>query len=503
MAPPARRPAVAEVPRVLEATSFGAVPDGRTVCTQGLQRAIDACAAAGGGTVVVPPGRYVTGALFLRSHVHLHLASGATLAGSGRFEDFPAIKGREEGVERLVHSSLITGVDVEDVAVTGRGRLDGQGQPWWKADAVVRKLQLERKLPRGAAYPPDAPLKWPRPRMINLVRCRDVLLEGLTLVDGPGVNVHLVYCQDVAVSRLTTFQNSDVRSSEAIIVDSTRGVTISDCRLSAGADGIGIKSGYNEDGRRIGIPSENVLITNCHLYKVSTAVVIGSETAGGVRNVVVSHCVFRDCFSAVRIRSPRGRGGVVERIRVSDVVIDGTEDVAIKLSNYFDSLRSEGRVWQSGPARQNMELARSRKAPVDEGTPLFRDFTFSGLTFGRVKEVALVEGLPERPMERVVFEDLVAPNARSGIACNLVADLRIANFHTVALDTPAVDAREVEHVEVHRLRCPRPPADTPLVFLEEVGRAFVHGCYAGKSTRSRWLEQERCREVTVEANAVG
>jgi polygalacturonase len=493
----------AAVPRILEATRYGALPDGRTLCTQGLQRAIDACAAAGGGTVLVPPGRYLTGALFLRSHVHLELAPGATLAGSGRPEDFPPIKGRDEGVERTVHSSLITGVDLEDVSVTGRGRLDGQGAPWWTADEAVRKVQLERKLPREAEYPADVPLRWPRPRMINLVRCRDVLLEGLTLVDGVGVNVHLVYCQDVTVARLTTFQNTYVRSSEAIIVDSSRGVTITDCRLSSGADGVGIKSGYNEDGRRVGIPSENVLITNCHFYKVSTGVVIGSETAGGVRNVVVSHCVIRNCFSGVRVRSPRGRGGVVEKIRVSDVLIDGTEDVAIKLSNFFDSLRSEGRFVKNGPARQNIELARSRKAPVDQGTPTFRELWFSGLTLGMVKEVALVEGLPERYMEQVVFEDLVAPHARSGIACTLAADVRISNFETGPLETPAVDAREIERLEIHRLRCARPPADAPLVFLEEVGRAFIHGCYAGKSGAPRWVEQERCREVTLEGNSVG
>jgi glycosyl hydrolase family 28 len=502
MAVSARRSAVAEVPRVLEVTSFGAVPDGRTLCTAGLQRAVDACAAAGGGTVVVPAGRYLTGAVFLRSHVHLHLSAGATLAASGRTEDFPPIKGREEGVERQVHASLLTGLDLEDVSITGRGLLDGQGEPWWKADEAVRKMQLERKLPREAEYPAGAPLRWPRPRMINLVRCRDVLIDGLTVMDGPGVNVHLLYCQEVMVSRLTIFQNKPVRSSEAIIVDSSRGVTISDCRLSSGADGIGIKSGYNEDGRRVGLPSENVLITNCHLVRVSSGVVIGSETAGGIRNVVVSHCVIRNCFSGVRIRSPRGRGGVVEKIRVSDVLIDGTEDVAIKLSNFFDSLRSEGRFVRPDPARQNLELARSRKAPVDEGTPTFRDFSFSGLTLGMVKEVALVEGLPERYMERVTFEDLVAPHARSGIACTLATAVRISNFETGALETPAVDAREIEHLEIHRLRCARPPADAPLVFLEEVGRAFIHGCYAGKST-ARWVEHERCRQVHLDANSVG
>jgi polygalacturonase len=485
---------------VFEVTRFGAVGDGRTLATAALQRAIDACAAAGGGTVLVPSGRYLTGALFLRSHVHLHLSPGAALAGSHRMEDFPPIKGREEGVERMVHASLITGLELQDVAITGPGLLDGEGEAWWAADEAVRKMRLELKLPRDAPDPPGAPLKWPRPRMINLVRCRGVVIEGLTLRDSPGVNVHLVYCQNVTIDRLTVFQRHYVRSSEAIIVDSTSEVTISGCRLSAGADGIGIKSGYNEEGRRIGLPSQNVLITGCQLYQVSTGVVIGSETAGGIRNVVVNNCVIRKCFGGVRIRSPRGRGGVVENVRVSNVAIEEVEDTALKLSNYFDSLRSEGRFVKSGPGRQNMELARSRKAPIDEGTPTFRDFTFSGVTVGAARDVALIEGLPERYIQGLLLEDIDAPQARSGISCAMAADIRISGFRVGAMDGPAVDAREIEGLEIHRLRCARPPTPgAPAIFLEEVARAFIHGCSVGTAT-GRWVEQERCRDVTISGN---
>jgi hypothetical protein len=484
---------------VFEVTRFGAVGDGRTICTAGLQRAIDACGAAGGGMVLVPAGSYLTGALFLRSHVHLALAAGATLAGNGRFEDFPPVKGREEGLERMVHASLLTGVDLEDVAITGPGMIDGRGAPWWKADETVRNMRLAANLPREAPDPPGMPLKFPRPRMINLIRCRQALIEGITLVDGPGVNVHLVYCEDVVIDRMICFQNQPVRSSESIIVDSTRRVSITRCRLTAGSDCIGIKSGYNEEGRRIGRPSEDIVISGCQFYKTSSGVVIGSETSGGVRNVVVSDCVIHHCLSGMRIRAPRGRGAVVEKVRVSNLVINGADEMAIKISHFFDSIRSEGRFVRSGPARGNLEIARSRKAPVDEGTPTFRDFTFSGLTLSGMRDVALVEGLPERYIQGLVFEDITASQVPAGIACTMASDVTISNFFLEAVDSPAVDAREVERLEVHRLRCPRPPTEAPLVWLENVSRAYLHGCAPGPSP-AEWLQQEQSRQVTLAAN---
>jgi polygalacturonase len=488
---------------LFDVTRFGAVADGRTSSTSALQRAIDAAAKTGGGMVILPPGNYLSGALFLRNHVHLYLSPGATLLASDRPEDFPPIKGREEGVERNVHASLITGVDLEDVSVTGPGILDGQGAPWWKADEVNRKMRLDAKVPREAEEPAGAPLRWPRPRMINFVRCRNVLVDGVTLRDGAGVNIHLLYCQDVVVNGITSFQKQHVRSSEAVIVDSSKRVRITGCHISSGADGVGIKSGYNEDGRRVGIASEDILISHCNMIRTSSGVVVGSETSGGVRNVVVSNCTIHDCLSGIRIRAPRGRGGVVENVRVTNVVIDHAEEMGIKVSHYFDSIRSEGRYIKSGPTRGNMEIARSRKAPIDEGTPTFRDFTFSGITLTRAREVALLEGLPERFIRGVVFEDITAAKTGGGISCTLAGDITISNFAIDALEGPAVDAREIERLEVYRLKCPRVPAEAPLIWMDNVARAFVHGCNVGEGGRSYdWLQQEQCREVALVANNV-
>ncbi len=154
-------------------------------------------------------------------------------------------------------------------------------------------------------------------------------------------------------------------------------------------------------------------------------------------------------------------------------------------------------------SRQNLELARSRKAPIDAGTPTFRDFTFSGLSLGRVGEVALVEGLPERYIRGLRFDDVTVAHARGGITCAMVADISISDFAVGSLDGPAVDARDVERLEVHQLRCARPSGDGPVVWLDNVAGAFLHGCsVAGGGRPFEWLRQEQCRGVTLTGNNI-
>jgi polygalacturonase len=493
----AARPARARP--VFDVTDFGARGDGTTLATAALQKAIDRCAATGGGTVVLPPGRYLSGALFLRSHVHLDLTAGAVLAASRRFADFPPVDARDEGIERKVHASLLTGFDLVDVAITGRGTLDGQGEPWWQAYEATWKMRLDANLPREADNPPAAPLKWPRPRLVNLVRCKEVLIDGVFFSDTPFYAVHLVYCEDALIRGVTCSHQSD-HNTTALVVDSCRRVQITDCLIAHGGEGIGIKSGYNEDGRRVNRPSEDVVITGCHLYHLgSAAVAVGSEVAGGIRNLVVSDCLIHEARNGIHIRAPRGRGGIVEQVRVSNVVLDQVE-VALKVSHFFDSVRMDV---IKGSARRNMETARSRKAPVDEGTPSFRDFVFSGVTVGKTGDLVVVEGLPERYISGLVFENIEATSADSGIYCTLASQVTISNVRVGTLQAPAVDARDVERLEVHRLRASHPCADAPAIWLENVAGAFLHGCDIGSAgPRYRWLREEQSKGVTLAANRV-
>ena len=243
--------------------TYGAIGNGATPATAAIQKAVDTCAANGGGKVVIPAGRYVSGPIFLKSRVEIELESGAVLLGSTNFADYPAIEGRWEGIERKVYASLFTGRGLEHVSITGRGVLEGQGHVWWAANRKTgelrKKLGLQGREPEN---PPDAPLRWPRPRMINLYNCTNVLIRDITVLNSPSWNVHPVYCENVTLDNVTITSPADSPNTDAVDPDSCRDVRISNCRFDVGDDCVVIKSGYNEDGRRVGIPCENILVNN-------------------------------------------------------------------------------------------------------------------------------------------------------------------------------------------------------------------------------------------------
>ena len=268
-------------------TSARLVTAGR--CTAGIQAAINACAAAGGGKVFVPPGKYLTGPIFLKSNLEFEVLAGATLLGSTNFADYPTIPGWWEGLERTVYASMITGIDLENVAITGQGTLDGQGAVW--LDAWDKTEQLRKKLGligREPENPPGSPLPWPRPRVINLYRSHKVLIRGLAFHDSPSWTVHPVLCEDVYIEGLTIVNPPHSWNTDGIDPESCRNVRISGCYISTGDDCIMLKSGYKQIPEKPFLPTENIAVTNCTFNAGGCGVGIGSETAGGVRKVAIS-----------------------------------------------------------------------------------------------------------------------------------------------------------------------------------------------------------------------
>jgi polygalacturonase len=516
----------AAAPRIFDVTQFGAVPDGRADSTAGVQRALDACAAAGGGLVLVPTGRYLCGGLTLRSHVHLHLGPGAVLLASQRFEDFPATRGRWEGIERTTYSSLLTGHDLEDVAITGQGVLDGQGRPWWLAHDQTLRLRAEQRLPRSAENPTSAPLRWPRPRLVNLIRCRRILVSGVELRDSPSYHLHFVYCQDVLVEGITAVSHRGP-NTDGIVIDSTRRARILGCSISTTSDNIALKSGYNEEGRRANVPSEDVVITGCQLHgSLVGGVAIGSETSGGIRDVAVSNCLISGSTMGIHVRSPRGRGGTVERLRVSNVIMEEIGRSAITVSNYYDSVRNDSRGLRTAvdatslkdifdrplpeaertpppPQRGNPETDRSMLIPVGEGTPLLRNFAFTGMTMQRVQAVAILEGLPERFLRDITISDVSISEARTGLFCWRVSNLRLSALSFDNSEGLAVTAQDVERLEIHRLSVAS-GGHRSVVQLENVDGAFIHGCDLAVAG-PQYLRQlgDSCRGVVTAGNNSG
>jgi hypothetical protein len=468
---------------VFDVRRFGADRGGKTPATRAIQQAIDACGAAGGGTVLIPPGHYLTGALFLRSNLHLQFGPGATLLASQRFEDYPIIDGRWEGIERKTHASLLTGRNVENIVITGAGLLDGQGSPWWEAHATTRLLRLKQGLPREAPDPPGAPLHHPRPRMIDLMRCQNVVLEGISLLNSPSWTVHLVYCQDVTVHgvNMTGVQAQDCCG---VVVDSSKSVRVVACSIASGADCVAIKSGYNDDGRRVGLPSEDVVIANCNLsLSYASAVAIGSETAGGIKNVTIDNCVISRCNNGISLRSARGRGGIVERVRCSDVVMDQLQSTAFSMMLFFDSVRQGMTYGNEPPARVRLENDPTRVPPPGDATPTLRDIELCNLTIGDVPNVGRVEGLPERYIQGLNLVNITARKAGGGIVASRVSDFSIAGFNVTPSERPALSAAHIQRLELTRLRSGPRPGRAPLVELEHVLGGFIHGCDVSAGNR--------------------
>lgn len=356
---------------------FGARGDGETPDTAAVQAAIDAAGAAGGGTVIVPAGGYVVGTLWMRSGVNLHLDGGAVLLGSRRVEDFPEWRSDWEGPgAALRRAALICGEGLERVSLTGRGLIDARGAMWWD-------MQRER---RGVEVL--------RPLSYRLVRCRDVLVEGVEFRNSPMWTVSPLACDDVVIRGIRIHNPPDSPNTDGINPESCRNVRIEGCHVDVGDDCITIKSGKETDGRRELLPCENITVTGCTLMRGHGGVVVGSEMSGSVRNVVISNCVFVGTDRGLRFKSRRGRGGVVEDVRASNLVMDRVMcPIAV---NLFYGCGAWGEA----------KVEDQRPWPVDAGTPAFRRLKFANITANNVTGACVyVRGLPERAVEDVAIDN--------------------------------------------------------------------------------------------------
>jgi len=367
--------------------AHGAVGDGQTLDSPAIQSAIDSCAAQGGGTVYLPSGQYLTGSLFLRNNISLHLDSGATILGSEDPDDYPIIHSRWEGKHQDTYAPLITGQNLNNVSVVGRGTIDGRGSIWWKAKK-------------------DNTLKHPRPRLISFSDCTNVLIEGITAINSPSWTINPVHCQNVNIRGITIINPADSPNTDGINPDSCRLVRISDCYVSVGDDCITIKSGTEHENPDRYAPCRDITITNCTLERGHGGVVIGSEMSGGVKNVVISNCVFIGTDRGIRIKSRRGRGGAIEDIRVSNLIMDGV------LCPFTMNL-----YYHIG-VRGNTDISDKSPRSVDDTTPRLRRIHFSHITAREVKHAAgFLYGLAEMPLEDISFTDIsisISEEADSG-----------------------------------------------------------------------------------------
>lgn len=379
-------------------TDFGARP-GADV-TAAIREAIAACHRAGGGRVVVPAGQWLTGAIHLKSNVNLHVSEGATLTFTFDLAQYPVVFTRWEGVECMNYSPFIYAFEQENIAVTGKGTLDGGAteETWWSWNSrkdPVRKQRADRDrlIAMGEANVPVeqrvfGPGAFLRPNFIQPYRCRNVLIEGLTLVRSPMWEVHPVLCDNVTVRGLKI--NTHGPNNDGCDPESCTNVLIEDCVFDTGDDCIAIKSGRNGDGRRVNQPTENVIIRNCVMKDGHGGVVLGSECTGGIRNVFVENCEMDspNLDRGLRFKNNAVRGGILENVFMRNVKIGRVAEAVLTI----DLLYEEGAKGDFKPIVRNVQMEgitssasprvmyiRGFPGAVIEGIRISRS-TFSGVT---------------------------------------------------------------------------------------------------------------------------
>lgn len=394
---------------VFPITDYGATGDGVAKNTQAIGAAIDACAKAGGGVVLVPAGTWLTGAIHLQSNVNLRLAEGAVLRFSDNPDDYlPVVFTRWAGFECYNYSPLIYARDCENIAVTGPGTIEGNGRSWWPwaerqeetAKRMYRDLILTGRPVSDRIY--GTPEDCLRPQLISPIHCRNVLLEGFTIAEpGPFWTIDLVYCDRVIVRKLRVFTEGGP-NTDGINLDSCTNAIIEHCLLNTGDDCICMKSGMNEDGWRVGRPTENVVIRYNRTARGHGGAVFGSDMSGDIRNVYVHSCIYQGTDLGIRLKSTRGRGGTVEKLWFENIDMADITGEAIQMTTAY-------RAWMG---------TTEGKAPV------FRDLSFRNIHVDGARWAARLEGLSEAPLESMCMRNMTFV-AQEGFMARLVNGLEL------------------------------------------------------------------------------
>lgn len=446
-----------------DVTKYGAKRDSSQKATAAVARAIAAASKAGGGTIYFPAGKYLTGPIHLKSNITIFIDAGAELHFSDNFDDYlPMVESRFEGVDVKSFSPLFYAYKCENITIRGRGLINGHGKKWWdfvmgyKKDQPRSRWQYMFDSLNHDILLPDDPAQMKRgflrPPFIQPMYCKNVLVEGITIVNSPFWTVNPEFCENVTVTGVT-INNPRSPNTDGINPESCKYVHISNCHISVGDDCITIKSGKDIPGRTKAAPAENYTITNCTMLAGHGGVVIGSEMSGGVRNIAISNCIFDGTDRGIRIKTTRGRGGAVEDIRVDNIIMRNIREQAFVM---------------------DMEYARMPAEPLSERTPAIRNVRFSNIT-AYTTNAGIINGLEEMPVENISFYDIYL-QADNGF---VVRKAKNIEFHNIVINTrkgSAVMTSNVSEIELDAVRTTSPVSGVPVISLTETQNAYIRNC---------------------------
>lgn len=403
----------------------GAQAGGAFLNSIAIATAIEVCSAHGGGRVVVPSGVWLTGAIHLLSQVELHLEAGAELRFSRDPSHYlPVVYQQRGGVRCYNYSPFIYARNCHDIALTGYGVLEGQGDTWWPwkhaqpgmTDLFAANLQQRPVSDRVYGTPEQGV----RPAFFQAIDCQDVLIEDVVFRNSPAWTIHPVWCENVTIRGVTVTNPAHAHNTDGIDPDGCRNVLVEHCLVDTGDDGICLKSGREPDAWETGLPCENVVVRHCRVRSAHGGFVIGSETASGIANVLVHDCDFDGTDIGVRVKSRAGRGAFIKKVQIERIRMRGIRDEAILVT-----LRHDGEP-----------LGRSSNALASKRVPDLRDFLFRDIESTGSRVGLRLEGLPDHPLRSLHFRN-VRISAETEQVSEHVDDLVM---HEVALTSRAAGA---------------------------------------------------------------
>lgn len=446
---------------------LGGVPDGITLNTEAFEKAMEALSAKGGGKLIVKSGIWLTGPIVFRSNINLHLEKGALIVFSSDFNLYPLIKTSYEGLETYRCQSPVSGKNIENIAITDDGAINGSGEAWRPLKkGKVTENHWNSVIKSGGVlkdpaywFPTEKSLKgelmsantqknnmneedwlsvkdYLRPVMISFIECKNVYLEGVLFENSPSWNIHPLMCENVIIDNIKVRNPSYSQNGDGLDLESCKNCIVIDCSFDVGDDAICIKSGKDEDGRRRARPTENVIIENCRVFKGHGGFVVGSEMSGGVRNISVSNCQFMGTDVGLRFKSARGRGGIVENIYINNINMFNIATEALLFDLYYFS--------QKDPSGNQIYK-------VDETTPVFRNIYVKNITARNINRAMYFNGLPEMNIDNINIQNTII-TAKKGAELSEAKNINFENVMIYTENSPALMLNNIKNLKASDLK---------------------------------------------------
>jgi polygalacturonase len=470
----------------------GADPTGIVKCTAIISEIISDLSSRGGGTVFFPSGTYLTGPIILKSNITIWLDAGAVVKFSDDFDDYlPMVQSRWEDVRVKNFVSQIYAYKCENISIRGRGHFEGQGKKWWdfmrtassKQQAKSKWQEIFRKENSDLLAKNEyirAKNNFLRPPMVTTYECNNVLIEGVSFSNPPFWTIMPAFTDNITITGVTIENPGNSPNTDGIDPSSCRNVHISNCHITVGDDCIVIKSGRDEDGREAGKPTENITITNCTMLKGHGGVVIGSEMSGNVKRVAISNCIFEGTDRGIRIKTMRGRGGVVEDIRVTNVVMNNIINEGILITLRYQATKPE---------------------PLSERTPAVNSVQLSNITIRGAQRPIAVFGLEERDISQISVSDMQIFSSK-GILVENGSDLSFHDIRMEIMEGSAFEGKDSKRISYDNVTVKSLAKNTPYLKLSNCHGVRITNCYQPEIIPLFLEEDEKSSDVYLMNNVL-